>query len=284
MPRTTIVGTTVNSLPVKFDRSKAITPLEFVAKYGAKRHGFSFDVSKYRCVLTCISQHNTMDKAVADDELAGLFQREGELITLPEDTLIAPLYAGQNIFAQWVMFLPKGLDDLKQNQGVASFMNSDGQYGVMDKDWNLIVPFGKYDWISDFNYGLARVRKGGILPTTFPTTIEGETISMKKTPERGNLWGIINSYGKVVLPIEYDDIWKFEGRGYLKTKAVKNGNEVLIDLTTLNPNLRRKGHISVKTSGYGKYAGSYAQDVAGLNDRTIDDAFEGDPDAYWNID
>lgn len=37
-------------------------------------------------------------------------------------------------------------------------------------------------------------------------------------------------------------------------------------------------------SHYGKYAGSYAQDVAGLSDDVIDDAFEGDPDAYWNID
>lgn len=283
MPRTTIVETTVHSRPVKFDRSKAITPLEFVAKYGAKNYWLSTDASKLRYVLNCISSHNTMDKAVADDELYGHLLIGAEQ-PLPENTLIAPLYEGQNTSAQWVMFLPKGIADLKQNQSVASFMNSDGQYGVMDKDWNLIVPFGKYDWISDFSYGLARVRKGGLLPTTFPTTIEGNTISMKKTLEGDNLWGIINSNGKIVLPLEYDDIWKFEGRGFLKTTAVKNGHKVVIDLTTLNPNLHRIGHISVKTSGYGKYAGSYAQDVAGFNDRTIDDAFEGDPDAYWNID
>ncbi len=35
---------------------------------------------------------------------------------------------------------------------------------------------------------------------------------------------------------------------------------------------------------YGKYAGTYAQDVAGYSDEVIDDAFDGDPDAYWNID
>ena len=35
---------------------------------------------------------------------------------------------------------------------------------------------------------------------------------------------------------------------------------------------------------YGKYAGTYAQDVAGYSDDVIGDAFEGDPDAYWNID
>ena len=35
---------------------------------------------------------------------------------------------------------------------------------------------------------------------------------------------------------------------------------------------------------YSKYRGSYAQDEMGFSDQTIDDAFEGDPDNYWNID
>lgn len=35
---------------------------------------------------------------------------------------------------------------------------------------------------------------------------------------------------------------------------------------------------------YGKYAGSYAQDVEGLSDDFIDDVLDGEPDAYWNID
>ena len=35
---------------------------------------------------------------------------------------------------------------------------------------------------------------------------------------------------------------------------------------------------------YGEFAGSYAQDVMGYSDDVINDAFEGDPDAYWNID
>lgn len=37
-------------------------------------------------------------------------------------------------------------------------------------------------------------------------------------------------------------------------------------------------------SAYGKYAGSYAQDVMGYSDDDIDTIFDGDPDAYWNID
>jgi hypothetical protein len=35
---------------------------------------------------------------------------------------------------------------------------------------------------------------------------------------------------------------------------------------------------------YGRYSGSYAQDVEGWSDDEIDDVFDGDPDAYWNID
>ena len=35
---------------------------------------------------------------------------------------------------------------------------------------------------------------------------------------------------------------------------------------------------------YGRYNGSYAQDVEGWSDQDIDDVFDGNPDAYWNID
>ena len=35
---------------------------------------------------------------------------------------------------------------------------------------------------------------------------------------------------------------------------------------------------------YGQYAGSYAQDEMGYSDDDIDTIFDGDPDAYWNID
>jgi hypothetical protein len=35
---------------------------------------------------------------------------------------------------------------------------------------------------------------------------------------------------------------------------------------------------------YDRYNGSYAQDVEGYSDQEIDDIFDGEPDAYWNID
>lgn len=35
---------------------------------------------------------------------------------------------------------------------------------------------------------------------------------------------------------------------------------------------------------YSRYNGSYAQDEMGYSDDEIDTIFDGDPDAYWNID
>lgn len=40
----------------------------------------------------------------------------------------------------------------------------------------------------------------------------------------------------------------------------------------------------IDRSSYGKYSGTYAQDVEGLSDDFIDDVLDGFPDAYWNID
>ena len=37
-------------------------------------------------------------------------------------------------------------------------------------------------------------------------------------------------------------------------------------------------------STYDRYNGSYAQDEMGYSDDDIDTIFDGDPDAYWNID
>ena len=69
------------------------------------------------------------------------------------------------------------------------------------------------DFVSDFEYGLARVRKG-------------------------KLWGLIDESGSVILPIEYDEIWKFEGKHRVTTKAILNGEEMelyLCDYSELAP-------------------------------------------------
>ena len=190
--------------------------------------------------------------------------------------------------------------------------NNNHQWAVIDSEGNFIVPFGKYGWIDGFDSGLARVRtnKGigyvrgieGIvldLDTNNPKAIEGEDNvkkyfedDRKQHPDHYARWGIINEEGEEVLPLEYDSIWKFLGKGRYSTKVEKNGYTEEVFFHDLNPSLPDRRHrfssSSYNNDGYGthygEYAGSYAQDVMGYSDDVIDDAFDGDPDAYWNID
>jgi hypothetical protein len=160
---------------------------------------------------------------------------------------------------------------------VTVIQRSDYKWGVIDTEGNIIVPFGKYDWIDGFDNGLARVKIGKIT--------NGKA-------DNDNKWGIINEAGKEVLPVEYDNIWNFLGRGRFSTKAIKDGVEYNVFFHDLNPSLPVRGikrHHNVDDyddygTHYGDFAGTYAQDVAGYSDDVIYDAFDGDPEAYWNID
>ena len=53
--------------------------------------------------------------------------------------------------------------------------------------------------------------------------------------------------------------------------------------TKFNPlNSDAMGYYDDET--YDEYNGTYVQDVEGWSDQMIDDALDGEPDAYWNID
>lgn len=176
-------------------------------------------------------------------------------------------------------------------------------WGVVDLKGNEIVPFGKYAWIDGFEHGLARVRTQGIVPWN-----RGKIIATFETPEQEMRpkviakWGIINEKGEEVLPCEYDDVWNFYGKDYLKYTTVEKDGEkkqFYFETQSLNPPTKDESEDQQDYdyeddyeddygddygSHYGKYAGSYAQEVMGYSDDVIDDAFEGDPDLYWNID
>ena len=151
---------------------------------------------------------------------------------------------------------------------------SDYKWGVIDVDGKEIVPFGKYNWIDGFDKGLARVKIG-----TQPSYLANNN----------NKWGIINEHGEEVLPIIYNAIWQFYGKNRTTTKIVKNGIEMNINLDGLRKGLDKSDeyhdcYCYHEHKHYEDFAGTYAQDVAGYSDEDIYDAFEGDPDAYWNID
>lgn len=68
----------------------------------------------------------------------------------------------------------------------------------------VYVPIHKYSFIDHFEDAYARVN------------IEDKTTGKKK-------WGIINWYGKEIVPVIYDEIWKFYGKNIQNVKLVRNG-------------------------------------------------------------
>ena len=207
------------------------------------------------------------------------------------------------------------MENKRENKydNVIVFETKDYEWGVKDLDGNEIVPVGKYAWIDGFDHGLARVHtKGNIgytknyieLDLETGESVGGEALDAleekrrKAHPEQYAKWGIINEKGEEVLPLEYDSIWNFFGKGRLSTKTVKQGNEKEVFFHDLNsdvplPSWEERNRSKSESSDedyndygthYGEYAGSYAQDVMGYSDDEIGDAFDGDPDAYWNID
>lgn len=186
------------------------------------------------------------------------------------------------------------------------------EFGVIDHNGNVIVPFGRYAWIDGFDSGLARVRTEGMrymdprIECVFDDNMEpvcGDALKVyydklkRESPEDLSRWGIINTDGEEVLPVRYDNIWNFLGKNRTSTYVEKDGRRYTVDFYDLpgyydpcvcedEDELYGFSDFEYCERGrhYGEYAGSYAQDVMGYSDEDIEDIFDGDPDAYWNID
>lgn len=149
--------------------------------------------------------------------------------------------------------------------------NAECGHCVIDLNGQEVVPPRKYSYIDGFSNGYARVKKN-------------------------DLWGIIDEQGNEILSCEYPNIWNFYKKNYPTAIVVTDNGQMKFHFETqklIKTLSELKPHkVSTKTinifdnqgSHYGEFEGSYAQDVMGYSDDVINDAFEGDPDAYWNID
>ena len=191
--------------------------------------------------------------------LYGLINAKGEVVLEPSYLSLIPALNGKPLY---------------------TVRNRAYQYGVLTSDGKVEIPFGKYCWMDGFDNGLARVQ------LSMPRKDADDLIPTN------SMWGIIDEYDNVVLPIEYDNIWNFYDRNRYTTKVVKDGKSWDISLSELldpkdestQGNRNHHGIRRTQSVSYGEYEGSYAQDVEGYSDDCINDAFEGDPEAYWNID
>lgn len=92
--------------------------------------------------------------------------------------------------------------------------------------------------------------------------------------------GLLNSRRKVIFPCIYDDILKVT---MLSAIVIENGVEREVKYNT-DRHSNKLFDISEEPHHYLRYAGSYAQDNMGYSDEDIDTIFDGEPEAYWNID
>lgn len=184
-------------------------------------------------------------------------------------TSVVPIYG--LIDYQGKEILPMGYYTILCSDTVFTVRDVRYQYAVVNGSGDEIVPAGKYTWISDFYHGLARV-------TSNTQMTDGTD---KK------LWGIINDKGEEVLPVTYTAIWNFSGKSVKWLHVEKENRVEYVEMNALlgiPQTYRRPYHNYDYGNEYDDYNGSYAQDVAGYSDDVISDAFEDDPDAYWNID
>lgn len=94
--------------------------------------------------------------------------------------------------------------------------------------------------------------------------------------------GLLNAKRKVLFPCIYDNIKNITPWSAL---VVENGTEKEVKYNN-GTTIRDINSFDMleESVHYSRYAGSYAQDEMGYSDEDIDTIFDGDPDAYWNID
>lgn len=177
---------------------------------------------------------------------------------------------------------------------VTIFVNSEYEYGwgvASCKNSYLIRP-GKYDWISGFHKGYARIKKG------------------KETNGNADadvLWGIVNEEGLDVIPPSYHNIYNFYNKDYdsIRVQKEKDGSFEYITFKELSSLWKSLSAIARRTKEerdnehkaiqnrineqneemYWRTYGNKHSDYNGVySDDAISDAFDGDPSACWNTD
>lgn len=66
--------------------------------------------------------------------------------------------------------------------------------------------------------------------------------------------------------------------------AMENQEKIDDYLESIQERSHKPAYDYYEREHYEEFAGTYAQDVAGYSDEDIWDIFDGEPDAYWNID
>ena len=101
-------------------------------------------------------------------------------------------------------------------------------------------------------------------------------------------YGVYDKDGLCVIPCEYDYIGPLIGNIFVRKNGMEghiiNGTFIQNEQNGETKNATGTVYTPKNKATYNNYHGSYAQDEMGYSDDEIDTIFDGDPDAYWNID
>lgn len=278
-------------IPCQYDKVEEDRNLIFVIKDGLKGI-FSLDGNVIApCIYESLDFYFYGLIKAKKEGLYGLMDYKGEvMLSCQYDNIDSRI---KNLFGYNLLVVSKG-----------------GLKGLIDFNAHEIVPC-LYDNIDTPNnslcivvkeglFGIINIKGDEIVPCEYERIelwYQDGTYKVKK----GGLYGILNERAVLITPCIYSEIINctplhsfIKGQGY---KAKRDDSYFLIDkwgkeiksISEKRYNEEEKDDEGWFRSwgegqSYGRYAGTYAQDEMGYSDDDIDTIFDGEPDAYWNID
>lgn len=130
----------------------------------------------------------------------------------------------------------KDIDYIEKDKETGWFRvhNKQNKWGFIDKDSSIVIPF-EYDFLNPFENHLAFAKQGSkeFFITYKNLKLEGDYDEARifsfglAGVRKGKKWGFIDEKGKIVIPIQYDDVDYFRPSGLCA--VTKNGKSGFID-------------------------------------------------------
>ncbi len=209
---------------------------------------------------------------------------------LKEEKEIVRLDNGQNLYAVWMtMFSKNGDVAFYDSKADAYIVTAKSCYKKIKKVEGMSLlcysPSGRYIAFSDQNYidyTHHPLANWGHQPSgnIFIHDAEDVQSCLEQFNDFGEgICGVASHFGNVASVAFSCD----------EKRLMAVGDDGVVVVRNLHLDMQETGICESYDNDdygthYGEYAGSYAQDVMGYSDDVINDAFDGDPDAYWNID
>ena len=262
--------------------------------YHTGEYPFSYEVTRIgACKLNFVDNEfgHFMHFFNSKNETVGVYKMTNRLRGFTKEQLaeqhsklfFCKMYnSDKDIWETYVDGTPAKFSSYKEGCGLATILN-DGYYYVVDKDNNYIVQPGKYDYIDGFDKcGLARVK------------IDGKADIFNPGMTTYDRWGLINTKGEEILPLEYSEIWSFYNKNRTFTSVFCDGfdedDNYIKRMEEYHFTLPCKAYPMGKLRGPGEWFGNHFQTNEEIDSSNMDynysiwDALDGEPEAAGNID